>query len=73
VVALVSFLGACLMFGGAWLWWHRIVEFNRGFVGRPRNRFQRRGERVNRWFGTAFFAVCGLLVLSVAVRALVGG
>jgi uncharacterized membrane protein YjgN (DUF898 family) len=73
VVAFVSVVAAALFLGAAWFWWHRIVAFNRRLVGAPRNRFQRRAEQVNRWFGTAFLGVLGLLVLSVAVRALVGG
>ena len=72
MVVLSSFIGACLFFGGAWLWWQRIVGFNRRFVGRPRNQFQRRGEQANRWFGTAFLTVAGMLVLSVGVRAALG-
>jgi hypothetical protein len=72
VVAVGSLVGACLFLGAAWLWWHRIVHFNRRFSREPRNRFERGGERVTRWYGTAFLTVAGLLVLSVGVRALVG-
>jgi hypothetical protein len=73
VVVVSSLVGACLFFGAAWLWWHRIVHFNRRWVGGPRNRFQRASEQATRWYGTAFFTVAGLLVLFVGARDLLGG